>query len=240
MSELNHEMRESLISKIRALRAKTVENGATEAEALFAAAKAAELMEKYDIDVNETELTDDDQVVVVDYDLPPEFGSNVLIVSQAIAKLCEVKVIGLTDLSYNLIGYRIYGLPVDVEIAQYLHEIVISAMKNEAKRATKNWALLVKRKRERAVHSFMQGLTERLAERIQELAWARQHKKTGGALVIAKESIIDDAMKDLETTTARGRYRDVNSAALAQGRAVADRIQLNQGIHGRPSTTEIN
>lgn len=229
MTETNKEKREALIAKIKALLAKTIENGATEHEALTAAAKAAELMEKYDIEIGDDEEVDD-EVMENDYTFPPEFHNHIMTVSMAIAELCEVEVIGLTDNSRLKTGYRIYGLPVDVEIAQYLHEIIIAAMKHELKRASGGWMLYVPRKRDIAQHSFLDGLTERLAERIRELAWARQHKKTGNALVVAKEALIKEAMKDVELVQSKKRLRDVDSKERLNGLEAANRINLNPAV----------
>ena len=43
-------------AKIKALLGKTIENGATEAEAMAAAIKARELMDKYDIDLTTLDM----------------------------------------------------------------------------------------------------------------------------------------------------------------------------------------
>jgi hypothetical protein len=229
MAETNKERREALIAKIKALLAKTIKNGATEHEALTAASKAAELMEKYDIEIGDDDEVED-EVINNDFTFPPEFNNHITTVSSASAKLCEVEVIGLVDGSHLRTGYRIYGLPVDVEIAQYLHEIIIGAMKHELKRARGAWMLYVPRKRDIAQHSFLDGLTERLAERIRELAWARQHKKTGNALVLSKDALIKAAMEDVETFNKKKRRRDIDGDALKSGFEAANRINLNPAL----------
>src|SRR3546814_7664627 len=48
--------RDSALEKIRALLRKTVENGATEAEAMAAASKAEELIAKYDVETTELDI----------------------------------------------------------------------------------------------------------------------------------------------------------------------------------------
>ena len=47
---------DKLKSRIQALRAKTVQNGCTEAEALSAAAKVAELLDQYDLSLSDVDL----------------------------------------------------------------------------------------------------------------------------------------------------------------------------------------
>ena len=47
---------EKLKARIQALRAKTIANGCTEGEALTAAAKVAELLDRYDLSLTDVEL----------------------------------------------------------------------------------------------------------------------------------------------------------------------------------------
>lgn len=47
---------DGLKSRIQALRAKTIDNGCTENEALAAAAKVAELLDRYDLSLSDVEL----------------------------------------------------------------------------------------------------------------------------------------------------------------------------------------
>src|SRR5256885_439383 len=47
---------DGLKARIQALRAKTIENGCTESEALAAAAKVAELLDRYDLSLTDIEI----------------------------------------------------------------------------------------------------------------------------------------------------------------------------------------
>src|SRR5690348_10094891 len=47
---------DGLKARIQALRAKTIENGCTESEALAAAAKVAELLDRYDLSLSDIEI----------------------------------------------------------------------------------------------------------------------------------------------------------------------------------------
>ncbi len=47
---------DKLTARIQALRAKTIDNGCTEDEALAAAAKVAELLDRYDLSLSDVEL----------------------------------------------------------------------------------------------------------------------------------------------------------------------------------------
>ncbi len=47
---------DNLKTRIQGLRAKTTDNGCTEAEALLAAAKVAELLDRYDVSLTDVEI----------------------------------------------------------------------------------------------------------------------------------------------------------------------------------------
>ena len=49
---------DKLKTRIQALRAKTIDNGCTEDEALSAAAKVAELLDRYDLSLTDVEIRD--------------------------------------------------------------------------------------------------------------------------------------------------------------------------------------
>jgi hypothetical protein len=54
--------RAKIIERVRALLAMTTKNGCTEAEAMTAAAKAAELMEEYDLELRDVKSLEDERI----------------------------------------------------------------------------------------------------------------------------------------------------------------------------------
>jgi len=224
--------REAIIAKVRALLAKTIENGATESEALFAAAKAAELMAKYDLEMDEVEAREAG-VKQSQRMMDPVFAKHLARVCGAIAELCGVKTWG--DGSGALLrNQTFFGLPHDVEVADYLAEICERAMKNDLARASSQggWALRPRRIGMLS-DSFLEGMSRRLAERISELAWTRK-KATGSALVPVKDALIEQAMADkgIELEDSRLGLRDIDPATFRQGRAAGDKVGLNAAVTG--------
>jgi hypothetical protein len=83
--------RQEIAAKVRALLAKTVDQGCTEQEAIAAAAKAKELMDRYQVDLSEIEL--EEEGFVQDYAEGPEQRKlNVQdLIGWDIARYCEVE-----------------------------------------------------------------------------------------------------------------------------------------------------
>ncbi len=121
--------REKLFTRIRALFSKTVEAGATEAEAMAAAEKARALLEKYQLDLGAEELRQEGFVrkaVKLDA-LGSYFGR---LISSALQEFCDVKIwYNVPNTAKARIALRyetpateieIFGLASDVELAEYL------------------------------------------------------------------------------------------------------------------------
>src|SRR5690606_31905488 len=114
-------------------------------------------------------------------------------VSQEIASLCGVRTWG-NGKGIDLTAQVFFGLPHDVEVACYLAKICERAMKADVEKASVEW-MLFPRRRSKLSDSFLNGMSQRLSERLRELSWAR-HKATGSALVPVKDALIEQAMAD--------------------------------------------
>src|SRR5258708_3978285 len=102
------------LAQIRALLARTVSNGFTEAEAREAAKKVDSLMATYEIDMDEVTVR---QQEIVQREVPsnPKAPRHAVDSSAGkIAAFCDCKVWTYTD------GLVYFGFQVDTEIAEYL------------------------------------------------------------------------------------------------------------------------
>jgi predicted transcriptional regulator len=230
MSEAKTKSHAEIIERIKKFLSMTVERGAGEAEALFAAKKAAELMAQYDISLADLQdrPTGSGAVYKRHY-FDAEFSRYVFQIVRAISQLCHVRILisGPGDKRVSIVG-----LELDVEIAGYLLDLCIVAMTNEVEKASRLWRLQIHhmaRKRS----SFLQGLTDRLKERLDELAWARS--RSGNALVVITDEIVADVLKrhGVKTSeqTIRGRFGDQDS--LQKGRKAGNNIALNNALGSR-------
>ena len=189
-----------LIGRIQALRAKTVEQGCTEQEALAAAEKVAELLDRYGLSLSELDLqrqacegvsvdTERKRVGPVDDCVP------------AVAAFFDCRVWGERSASGTL-RYVFFGLPADVAAARYLYELVERAFESETARfrAGESYAAMPTRVRRTATNSFGVGLARGIAAKLRTLRDAREAALRGSSgrdLVVAKAGIVDAELEKL-------------------------------------------
>jgi hypothetical protein len=116
--------RNSIVEKIRALLAKTTENGATEAEMLAALDKAAAMQDAYEVSDEELRLTKEEKVML--HADAPDLSDPHKIkwqISGAVGKFCNVQIYRHRGET----GLRCIGLPNDVEYVA-LRAVVVGAL----------------------------------------------------------------------------------------------------------------
>src|SRR6516165_4125925 len=109
--------RNSTMEKIKALMAKTVENGATEAEMYSALEKASAMMDTYDITDEELAIAKDE--AVTQHADPPDLKDPHNIkwrLTSAVGQFCNVQIFR----SRHETGLRCIGMPGDVQFAMWL------------------------------------------------------------------------------------------------------------------------
>lgn len=219
--------RERIAATIRALRAKTVENGCTEAEALSAAQKLADLLQQHDMTLDEAELrespferhteTHDDWV-----------GERLWKVADGIAHLTGVRYWVQRPGERPTVTF--FGFAHEVDVAKYLLEICRAAMLREKTRVL----LADPRKyqtyhqRRRAVTPFLDGMADRLRQRLRDM---KPPEPTGTGLVVLRGALIDAAMPEKLKERGARPSRDTE-AGYRDGVAAGDRVALNQGLSG--------
>ena len=203
-----------LIGRVQALRAKTVEQGCTEHEALAAAAKVAELLDRYGLSLSELDLqrqvcegmavqTSRKRVGPVDECVP------------AIAAFFDCRTWGERGPEGRL-RHVFFGMPADVVAARYLYDLVELAFETEAAafRADDTYADLPIGMRRTATNSFGIGLARGIAAKLMTLRAAREktlRNASGRDLVVAKACTVDTELDRLglrlraRTRTARRR-----------------------------------
>lgn len=225
--------RDAAIARIRALMAKTVANGCTEAEAMLAADKVKDLMVKYAITMTDFEI----QAQTCEQRYATEKAHDVWRCAGAIAEFTGTK----TWLHGDCIVF--FGLPHDVEVAEYLTDLCRNAM--EA-----GFRQYVRERKQSGVggrasrKTFMTGMADRLAQRIYALA--EEHNATattgsGTSLVVVKNDVVGrqyDAL-GLKLRFKTERRFKVDQDALSAAYAAAERVNLTDGVgHDRHSHLE--
>jgi len=189
-----------LIGRIQALRAKTVEQGCTEQEALAAAEKVAELLDRYGLSLSELDLqqqacegvsvdTERKRVGPVDDCVP------------GIAAFFDCRVWGEKTASGTL-RHVFFGLPADVAAAGYLYELVERAFETETARfrTSETYTAVDTRMRRTATNSFQIGLARGITAKLRALREAREvtlRGTSGRDLVLAKAGVVDEELAKL-------------------------------------------
>lgn len=240
----------ALRARIRALMAKTITNGCTEAEATAASAKVAELMDKFGFEM--ADLEEREEIVEGNYESIKAAIGPVVFSATAIAKFCDVKCWKSTSNVRNRNGsivrkvtIKYFGRASDVELAHYMTDIISRAMKNSekawAKQVRKTYGVVEFRNRTQ----FQRGMAARINTRL--LAMKEERNKTvhgnntGYSLVLVKNAEVDDAFNalSLELKTGRSAKKVLRTNAFYSGVEAGDKVTLNTGINGNKSILAI-
>jgi hypothetical protein len=234
MSDKAKQEREHKLAQIRALMARTVDNGCTEAEVKAAAAAVDRLLAKYEIDLDEVTVKEQEIVRLAVSGRHHEVSGTAL----AIAAFTDCKVwADGPNLMY-------FGFKVDTEIAEYLTMIFRRAMDRDVDKFTMfnaDYNGAPARAVRDAESSFKVGMGARLGERLNELKSKRDftQRTSGRDLVLIKTPLVQDAFAALGLTLGRGGhgYSVRDTGAFKAGRIAGDSVSINQGIAGRAATS---
>ena len=217
-----------IIDRIRGLRAKTIAQGCTEQEALAAARKVAEMLERYGLSLSEVEMQQQ----------PCEgFGIDTGRRKHAPIDRCPPSIAHFCDCRTwrevnpgGTIRFIFFGLSADVEAAHYLYDLIASAFETEtsAFRSGDIFATMVGAQKRSAVASFQIGLATGITGKLYALKAERSAavlKSSGRDLVPVKTSIIDSEFDKLglsfrkSTAGSRSRvFKDAYEAGEVAGR----------------------
>jgi hypothetical protein len=227
---------ERLLQRIQGLRAKTVERGCTEEEALAAAQKVAELLDRHGLSLSE-----------LDFRAQPCDGVGIQTNRRRLGPIdsCVPAIAAFFDCRTWVeqsrgepLRYVFFGLRGDVAAAQYLYELVERAFETETDRfrAGPLYAAMAGERRS-ATNSFQIGLARGIADKLRGLAEARQASRTGATgrdLVPVKAAMVDEELGklglDLRSKAVGGRGKRVLQEAFSEGEAAGQRFEVTQGI----------
>ena len=230
---------DKLKSRIQALRAKTIDNGCTEDEALSAAAKVAELLDRYDLSFSDVEIRES----TCERRSFETFRKKRIPLDDcigAIAKFCDCRVWR----EKNEAGesrYVFFGLRADIEVAHYLTEVVDTAVRTETGRfkTSREYQKFRHNERHLANSSFSLGMVASIADKLLALKAERDQvgETTGRAMVLVKASVVEAefAKLDMNLKTSRGGRRMVSMTAYEAGGLAGASLAIHPGIGaGKP------
>jgi hypothetical protein len=171
--------------RIQALRAKTIANGCTEDEALSAAAKVAELLDRHDLSLSDVELRASPCERRV-YETHRKKRIPLDDCIGAIAHFCDCRVWREKNAAGES-SYVFFGLGADVEVAHYLAELIDGAVRAELGRfkTSVDYARFRHQERHLANASFALGMVASIAEQAagdqgQSRSGQRKHRPRAG------------------------------------------------------------
>jgi len=225
-----------LKTRIQGLRSKTTDNGCTEAEALLAAMKVAELLDRYDLSLTDVEIRDA-ACEQREYETYRKKRIPIDGCIGAVANFCDCR----AWREKNEMGdarYVFFGLRSDVEVAHYLTEVIDNALRFELGRykTSADYRRFRHQDRHIANSSFTLGMIASVADTLKAMKRERDvvTNGTGRDLVVLKASVVDAELKklDLKLRTVRRTTRVVSPTAYEAVGVAGDSLAINPGLRG--------
>lgn len=236
------ENKTAILRRIRALAAKTVENGCTEDEAFSAAALLAKLVDKYGFtpdDMNEPAEKLTEAKVKTGSNKAKEWFAL------AVARYCDCEVF-LRSVSTSKKELVFFGLETDILMCEYIMAILErandSGFKSYLMTEKLNASYGVKKSTKEVYHdrkSFDAGMASRVNARLKAMKAERSATvdestgKTGGALVIVKNAAVTQEFATRYGRMKAGKARakiSHNGNAYASGQRQGDSVAFNRGV----------
>jgi hypothetical protein len=227
--------RENLLSKIRALLAKTLDAGCTEQEALTALAKAQAMIAAYEVTEAELKLTKEEKAILRSEPPgtkdPHQIKWNLL---YGVSKFCNCE--SWRERRRKGGGIVFCGLPADAQFATWLLDHLAAFIESEIVN------FLIKSEpsnedRRAAIRGFVAGCTERISDRLEELSEQTAAVATSNAkaLVVLKDRAVQDKLKELEIRihATCGGYVEHDQSSYAAGKAAGNRASFGRPVSGR-------
>lgn len=222
-------------AKIAALRAKTTAKGCTEAEALAAAEKAAEMMARHGLSETDLDRPVYDELLV-------ELGARRTPLDRIwpmVAKFADCR--GWLDREDGRWRFVYFGRDADVLVAEYVHEVIRRAADTAVASFKASQPYLIRRKaktRARALKGFLEGFAISINAKLFDGLWKRLNRDAPGnadALMIGIGLQLNDELKRrgkvFETVrglgAAKGKFRD---EARARGFGEGRKLSIGAGV----------
>jgi hypothetical protein len=233
--------REKVLTKIRALLAKTLEAGATEAEAMAALEKAQAMRDAYAVTEAELNLTKEEKAILRSEPKgtkdPHRIKWQLL---YGVCEFCNCKAWRKNRRKGG--GLVLCGLPSDAQFATWLLDTLASFVHEELVHFLMD-AAPSNEDRAQAIRGFVLGCCERITERLVELVEksATVASSNAKALVVVKDQAIKAKMDELGIHLSCGSFScgAFDSSSYQAGSAAGDRASFGRPVSGRNATLRL-
>ena len=221
---------DKLKSRIQALRAKTIANGCTEPEALAAFAKVSELLDQHDLSLSDLEIREEQCEKLV-METGRKQRQPVSACVPAIAEYCDCKV--WLEKDETGIRYVFFGLRPSIQMAQYVYDVMVTALRTGWEDYTRSQRFISHRRDEKG--SFLIGMAISMAEKLRAMKTQRDEANrvsSGRDLVVVRHAIVESEYEKLNLTLRRGRAsgKKVEASAYNAGHAAGQALVLNRPL----------
>lgn len=230
---------DKLKARIQALRAKTINNGCTEDEALSAASKVAELLDRYDLSLTDVEMREA-SCERLEYETWRKKRIPIDGCVGAVAHFCDCRVWREKSQTGEA-RYVFFGLRSDVTVAHYLTELIDTAVRSGLGhyKTSPDYRRFPHKERHMANSSFALGMVTSIANKLTAMKSSRDeaNRGTGRDVVVVKTAIVDAELErlDLKLRRPRGASRMVSMTAYEAGSAAGASLAINPGIAEAPT-----
>jgi hypothetical protein len=233
--------RESVLNKIRALLAKTMENGCSEAEAMAALGKAQAMKDAYAVTEAELNLTKEEKAILRRE--PPGTKDPHRIkwfLLGAVTKFCNCE--GWRRRRTDGGGIVFCGLSSDAQFASWLLDTLANFMQAEIV----NFLMQAEPSNEdraEAIRGFVLGCTDRISQRLAELCEqsATLASSNAKALVVIKGAAVQAKLDELgiHLCTASLSCGAWDHSSYQAGKAAGDRASFGRPVSGHNATLRL-
>ena len=231
----NREELDKVLSRIQALRGKTVEQGCTEAEALLAAGKVAELLDQYGLRLSEIDMKAQ-SCAGEGIETNRRRRSPLDECAGAIAGFCDCRTwYEMTPQGH--IRHIFFGLPADVAGARYLYEKIEEAFETETAQFKRSelYDSHPSAKRRSATTSFHAGLGHGICAKLNRLKTERAaaFRASGGRdLVPVKRDVIEDelAAMGMRLKVLQTGRKNLLAMAYKKGRVTGENLEWEEKL----------
>ncbi len=227
---------DKLRTRIQGLRAKTIDNGCTEGEALAAAEKVAELLDRHDLSLTDIEIREA-PCERREYETHRKKRIPLDDCIGAIAEFCDCRVWREKDQAGEG-RYVFFGLRADVEVAHYLTEVIDTAVRSELGRykTSPDYQRFRHQERHLANASFALGMVASIADKLMAMKAGRDqvNNSTGRGLVVLKAAVVDTELEklDLKLRTVHRTSRTISPMAYDAGGEAGESFAIKPAIRG--------
>jgi len=229
---------DKLKTRLQGLRAKTMANGCTEAEALSAAAKVAELLDRHDLSLSDLEMREElCERSAIETNRKQRQPISACI--PAIAEYCDCKVWREKDESG--IRYVFFGLRPSIEMAHYVHDVIAVAMQTAWLDYARGQRFIRYGHDEKG--SFLFGMAVSIADKLTAMKAERDDANRVGAnlvgggrdLAVVRHAIVDAEFAKLDLALRQGRAsgKKVAAGAFDAGHAAGQSLALHPAVGGK-------